>query len=59
LDFPLKNKIITDCPGMDESTFSAEFFQGRINEKHKFSIPIFIYSMISGTPEIDTYNRML
>jgi hypothetical protein len=55
----LSNKIITDTPGIDEYMFRNDFLNDDYNAKHKFSVPIFIYRLTSGTPVLDSYKSIL
>lgn len=55
----LHQREFIDCPGMDEHIFHADLFENDGAKKHQFSVPIFVYNLSSGTPDLETYRNML
>jgi hypothetical protein len=48
-----------DCPGMDEQMFDSVFFSNELNKLHWYSIPLIVYSLTSGIPDLVSYNEVL
>jgi hypothetical protein len=54
----LKGLTIFDSPGLDECCFDMNFIFEE-SRNHHINIPIFIYNLNSGTPDLHAYNYML
>jgi len=54
----LKGFIFADGPGFDDACFSEDFYSDNFNEKNKYFLPIYVYNITCGTPNLDSYVRM-